>query len=120
MSNVYLTPFSSITPTSGALGLDLPDTEAQLFEIQHYPLLDVRVGVDIFGNEAMAMDALKLYREKGIGLDYPLIIEAHRHGDWDKVEDMCKEYPGLKIAFENFKVFYEMVKDDYNNPTPKK
>jgi hypothetical protein len=40
--------------------------------------------------------------------------------DWDKVEDMCKEYPGLKIAFENFKVFYEMVKDDYNNPTPKK
>ena len=40
--------------------------------------------------------------------------------DWDKVEDMCKEYPGLKIAFENFKVFYEMVKDDYDNPTPKK
>jgi hypothetical protein len=40
--------------------------------------------------------------------------------DWDRVEDMCKEYPGLKIAFENFKVFYEMVKDDYDNPTPKK
>ena len=40
--------------------------------------------------------------------------------DWHRVEDMCKEYPGLKIAFENFKVFYEMVKDDYDNPTPKK
>ena len=40
--------------------------------------------------------------------------------DWNRVEDMCKEYPGLKIAFENFKVFYEMVKDDYDNPTPKK
>ena len=40
--------------------------------------------------------------------------------DWDRVEDMCKEYPGLKIAFENFKVFYEMVKDDYDSPTPKK
>ena len=40
--------------------------------------------------------------------------------DWSRVQDMCKQYPGLKIAFENFKVFYEMIKDDYDNPTPKK
>lgn len=39
---------------------------------------------------------------------------------WNRVQDMCEKYPGLKIAFENFKVFYEMVKDDYDNPTPKK
>ena len=37
-----------------------------------------------------------------------------------RIEDMCKKYPGLKIAFDNFKVFYEMVKDDYDNPVPKK
>lgn len=36
--------------------------------------------------------------------------------DWNRVEDMCKQYPGLKIAFENFKTFYCMVKDDYDNP----
>ena len=40
--------------------------------------------------------------------------------DWHRVNDMCEKYPGLKIAFDNFKVFYEMVKDDYDNPTPKK
>ena len=40
--------------------------------------------------------------------------------DFNRVDDMCKKYPGLKIAFDNFKVFYEMVKDDYDNPTPKK
>ena len=40
--------------------------------------------------------------------------------NFSKIENMCEQYPGLKIAFENFKVFYEMVKDDYNNPTPKK
>ena len=39
---------------------------------------------------------------------------------WDRVQDMCEKYPGLKIAFENFKVIYEMVKDDYDNPVPKK
>lgn len=40
--------------------------------------------------------------------------------DFNRVDAMCKKYPGLKIAFDNFKVFYEMVKDDYDNPTPKK
>ncbi len=40
--------------------------------------------------------------------------------DFARVEKMCEKYPGLKIAFDNFKVFYEMVKDDYDNPTPKK
>jgi hypothetical protein len=40
--------------------------------------------------------------------------------EWSRVQDMCDKYPGLKVAFDNFKVFYEMVKDDYDNPTPKK
>ena len=39
---------------------------------------------------------------------------------WHRVQDMCDNYPGLKVAFNNFKVFYEMVKNDYDNPTPKK
>lgn len=44
----------------------------------------------------------------------------HRFPDWERVQDMCSKYPGLKIAFDNFKTFYEMCKDDYDNPTPKK
>jgi len=44
----------------------------------------------------------------------------HRFPDWSRVQDMCVKYPGLKIAFDNFKTFYEMCKDDYDNPTPKK
>ncbi len=44
----------------------------------------------------------------------------HRFPDWGRVQDMCSKYPGLKIAFDNFKTFYEMCKDDYDNPTPKR
>ena len=44
----------------------------------------------------------------------------HRFPDWSRVQDMCSKYPGLKIAFDNFKTFYEMCKDDYDNPTPKR
>jgi hypothetical protein len=35
---------------------------------------------------------------------------------YDRIEKMCKEYPGLAIAFEKFKTVYNLVKDDYDTP----
>ena len=40
--------------------------------------------------------------------------------EWSKVEKMCEEYPGLKIAFEKFKTVYKLVKDDYDTPKDKR
>lgn len=34
--------------------------------------------------------------------------------DWDRVEKMCKLYPGLEIALKKFREVYTMVKDDYD------
>ncbi len=39
---------------------------------------------------------------------------------WDRVKEMCTRYPGLEIALRNFETIYNLVKDDYDNPTPKK
>lgn len=36
--------------------------------------------------------------------------------NWERVQNMCKEYPGLKIAFEKFVTTYKLVKDDYDTP----
>ena len=36
--------------------------------------------------------------------------------EWARIEQMCKEYPGLKIAFEKFKTTYHLVKDHYDTP----
>lgn len=36
--------------------------------------------------------------------------------DFNRIEDMCKKYPSLEIAFKNFKLIYELVKDDYDHP----
>jgi hypothetical protein len=33
--------------------------------------------------------------------------------DWKRVNEMCKEYPGLAIAFEKFKTVYKLVTDEY-------
>lgn len=40
--------------------------------------------------------------------------------DWNTVQKMCEEYPGLKIAFEKFATTYRLVKDDYNATKTKK
>jgi hypothetical protein len=34
---------------------------------------------------------------------------------FDKIQKMCDEYPGLKIAYEKFVTTYKMVKDDYES-----
>ncbi len=39
---------------------------------------------------------------------------------WHRVKEMCAKYPGLEIALRNFETVYNLVKDDYDNPTPKK
>ena len=35
------------------------------------------------------------------------------HIDVDKVNSMCKEYPGLEKVWRNFKTVYDMCKQDY-------
>lgn len=40
--------------------------------------------------------------------------------EWDRIQDMCKEYPGLKIAFDKFKTTYNLVKDDFDTPPEKR
>lgn len=40
--------------------------------------------------------------------------------DWDRIQKMCNQYPGLKIAFEKFKTTYNLVKDDYDTPEDKR
>ena len=33
--------------------------------------------------------------------------------DEDQINEMCKEYPALKIVWQNFKTMYDLVKQDY-------
>jgi hypothetical protein len=40
--------------------------------------------------------------------------------EWGRIKSMCDQYPSLEIALRNFETIYHLVKDDYDNPTPKK
>lgn len=45
---------------------------------------------------------------------------VERFPDFKRVDDMCKKYPALKIAYDKFVTTYKMIKDDYDNPENKK
>jgi hypothetical protein len=36
--------------------------------------------------------------------------------NYDRIQKMCEEYPGLKIAYEKFVTTYRLVKDHYDTP----
>ncbi len=59
--------------------------------------------VDLSGIESFT-SFTNLYKEEFDG----------RFPDYEKVLDMCKEYPGLEIAYKKFKEVYKMVKEDYD------
>jgi len=40
--------------------------------------------------------------------------------DFSRIQKMCEEYPGLKIAYEKFVTTYKLVKDDYDTPKDKR
>jgi hypothetical protein len=40
--------------------------------------------------------------------------------NFDRIQKMCDEYPGLKIAYEKFVTTYKLVKDDYDTPKDKR
>jgi len=45
---------------------------------------------------------------------------VHSFPDIKRVEKMCEEYPGLKIAYEKFKTVYKLVADHYDTPKDKR
>ena len=59
--------------------------------------------VDLSGIESFT-SFTNLYKEEFDGI-FP---------DYDRVQEMCKEYPGLEIAYRKFKEVYKMVKEDYD------
>ena len=36
--------------------------------------------------------------------------------DFDRIQKMCEQYPGLKIAYQKFVTTYKLVKDHYDTP----
>ncbi len=87
----------SSTPT-GLLGVDLPDTEEQLFQLEQYPLFDMKEGIKVLGSEKEVKNMLSLFVEKAISNEEILTFHAARaNQDWGKVVAIAHKLKGACI-----------------------
>lgn len=82
------------TTSNKSLGGDLPKTEAELFEIDHLPLLDIDLAIKLLGTEAMARKIFQSFNITGIIVDLKAMKEAHVVKNWNIVEKLAHKMSG--------------------------
>jgi len=68
------------------LGMDLPNSEEELFALDHLPLLDMDMALKLLGTEKMVRTVFTTINTIGILPDLDAIKIAHDAGDWAKVQ----------------------------------
>lgn len=71
------------------LGHDLPQTEAELFELGSYPLLDSNQALQALGNKNILQEMLALMLKEQIPGDLALIQKAYELEDWGQIESLA-------------------------------
>lgn len=97
---------SSITPRG--LGLDLPHTEAELFQIKHLPILDLGLAISLLGSEEVAREIFESLKVEGLRNELPAIQMAREKGDWSKVGELAHKMKGGAV-FGTVRLHYAIL-----------
>lgn len=96
------------TTSLPTLGLDLPATEEQLFEIGKYALLDLEVGAKALGSEELVKEILVHFKKEGIDPDLENIKKARLANDWDTVGALTHKIKG-GATFGTVRLYYALL-----------
>ena len=78
-----------------ALGPDLPNTEAALFDIDALPLFDMEEAQKLLANNTtLLMKVLRDSINSVIPTELPRLIKAHQDGDWKTVANIAHKLKG--------------------------
>lgn len=79
---------------SGKLGLDLPDSEEELFALSSFPLFDLKAAINAMGSEKMVSELLPLLLSKDINDDIDAIEKAYASKNWEQIEKLTHKMKG--------------------------
>lgn len=97
---------SKATPTSsGKLGVDLPDTEEALFELESFPVFDPKYGLQQINDLALLMEIWKAYLSDEMQNDVHLMKKAYAKKDWEEVERLAHKIKG-GVCYGTRRLFY--------------
>lgn len=94
--------------TTGGLGPDLPNTEEELFQLDHHPLLDLQIPLEMFGSKEVTKDILKSLKDEGIKDDLAAIKIAHEQQNWPRIEELAHKMKGGS-TFGTVRLYYALL-----------
>jgi hypothetical protein len=117
MSNSSVTPAYSIT-SSDTITIDT-STFANVGSSSSYyytgNMGTITIGASISSLTTAQITGISAMDTSAFSFKMPTEWED-KFPDFDRIQKMCKEYPGLQIAFEKFKTTYLLVKNHYDTP----
>lgn len=103
-----LLSMAAMDSTSGSprLGLDLPDNEKELFQLDQFSVLDINSAIERIGSEKLLREMLQLMLDKAIPEDIQTIKKAYKANDWELVEKTAHRMKGGAIYCGTIKLQY--------------
>lgn len=89
----------------GKLGVDLPDTEDALFELESFPVFDPKYGLQQINDLALLFDIWKAYISDEVQNDIHLMKKAYAKKDWAEVERLAHKIKG-GVCYGTRRIFY--------------
>jgi two-component system, OmpR family, aerobic respiration control sensor histidine kinase ArcB len=81
--------------TDNIYAKDLPQDEADLFELDPYPLFDLENGIQVRGSEEAVRRSLQfMINEDVVMKDVEKMKLAHEAKDWNKVQELAHKIKG--------------------------
>lgn len=96
----------ALAESTSGLGLDLPETEEELFILDAFPLLDIQMAKDSIGDENMLREILQMMMSEEIQKDIIKIKKAHTDNDWSEVERLAHKMKGGAVYIGTVKMRY--------------
>ena len=81
-------------PSTKYIGLDLPDNEEALFELEHLPLFDEKLALQQINNKELMISLLRTYLSEAIQHDIALLKEAYVHQNWQEIVKIAHKIKG--------------------------
>ncbi|KTC64788.1 sensory box histidine kinase/response regulator [Legionella adelaidensis] len=92
--------------TTNSLGVDLPDTEDELFTLDQYSILDKNLGIQNSGSEELLLQMLDLMANQELPKDIEAIKKAHESQDWTAVEKLAHKMKGGAVYLGTVRMKY--------------
>ncbi|MFT4057938.1 MAG: ATP-binding protein [Legionella sp.] len=96
----------AVEKKSLGLGMDLPNTEAELFQLEHIPIFDIQHALGQINDRSVLIQILKESVSEAVQKDIQEMILAYNQGSWERVEKIAHKIKSGAVYIGTRRLFY--------------